>query len=162
MTTLESCRFRHQSTIRSDAKSGLQKVFTGKIRSKIRMGSLYRMLTLANALPHLAIFVGCGCSQALYSVEPLDGRLKRYHSADDHQRRIFRDAVQRSGLGRRITPHDVRRAAATHLHLSGLPLKRLQAILGHNSLEVTQLYILEDESEINGAHSPFDQLIGVE
>jgi hypothetical protein len=30
--------------------------------------------------------------------------------------------------------------------------------LGHNSLEVTQLYILEDESEINGSHSPFDLL----
>jgi integrase len=62
----------------------------------------------------------------------------------------------------RITPHDIRRAAATHLHLSGMPLKRLQAILGHNSLEMTQLYILEDEAQINGSHSPFDQLIDVE
>ena len=68
----------------------------------------------------------------------------------DHQRRMFRDAVQRSGVRRRINPHDFRRAAATHLHLSGMPLKRLQAILGHNSLEMTQLYILEDEAQING------------
>ena len=30
-----------------------------------------------------------------------------------------------------------------------MPLARLQAILGHNSLEVTQLYILEDEAQIN-------------
>ena len=43
-----------------------------------------------------------------------------------------------------------------------MPLKRLQAILGHNSLEMTQLYILEDEAQINGSHSPFDQLIDVE
>ncbi|MCA9194134.1 MAG: tyrosine-type recombinase/integrase [Planctomycetales bacterium] len=52
-------------------------------------------------------------------------------------RRIFRDAVRRSGVRRRITPHDVRRAAARHLHLSGMPIKRLQAILGHNSINTT-------------------------
>ena len=32
----------------------------------------------------------------------------------------------------------------------------------HNSLEVTQLYILEDETEINGSHSPFDLLNGID
>jgi len=92
------------------------------------------------------------------SRDPSDGRLKRYHRDDDHLRRIFRDAVKRPGIRRRITPHDIRRNAATHLHLAGMPLKRLQDILGHNSLEVTQLYILEDEAEISGAHSPFDLL----
>ena len=33
------------------------------------------------------------------------------------------------------------RAAATHLHLAGMLLKRLQDILGHNSLVVTPLYV---------------------
>jgi site-specific recombinase XerD len=99
---------------------------------------------------------------ATLSRDPADGRLKRYHCDDDNQRRIFRDAVQRSGVRRRITPHDIRRAAATHLHLSGMPLRRLQAILGHNSLEMTQLYILEDEAQINGSHSPFDLLNGLQ
>ena len=96
------------------------------------------------------------------SRNPTDGRLKRYHRDDDHLRRIFRDAVRRSGARRRITPHDIRRAAATHLHLAGMPLKRLQNILGHNSLEVTQLYLLEDEAEINGSHSKFDLLNGID
>jgi hypothetical protein len=43
-----------------------------------------------------------------------------------------------------------------------MPLKRLQAILGCNSLEMTQLYILEDVSQIDGSYSTFDQLIDVE
>jgi hypothetical protein len=43
-----------------------------------------------------------------------------------------------------------------------MPLKRLQATLGHNSLKITQLYILEDEAQINGSHSPFDQLDGLQ
>lgn len=41
----------------------------------------------------------------------------------------------------RIMPHDIRRAATTYLHLSGMPVKRLQSILGRNTLEVAQLYI---------------------
>ncbi len=41
----------------------------------------------------------------------------------------------------RITPHDILLAAATHLHLSGMPVKRLQTILERNTLEVAQLYI---------------------
>lgn len=52
-----------------------------------------------------------------------------------HQRRIFLDAGRRSGAQRRIAPRYIRRAAAAHLHLSGMPLKRLQDILGHNSME---------------------------
>jgi len=43
-----------------------------------------------------------------------------------------------------------------------MPLRRLQAILGHNSIEMTQLYILEDEAQINGSHSPIDLLNGLQ
>jgi len=42
-----------------------------------------------------------------------------------------------------------------------MPLKRLQAILGYITLEMTLHYILEDEAQINGSHSPFDQLVDV-
>ena len=35
-----------------------------------------------------------------------------------------------------------------------------KTFLGTN--EVTQLYILEDETEINGSHSPFDLLNGID
>ena len=41
-------------------------------------------------------------------------------------------------------------------------LKRLQDILAHDSLEVTQLYILADEAEINGSDGPFDLLSEVD
>jgi hypothetical protein len=37
-----------------------------------------------------------------------------------------------------------------------MPLKRPQDIRGHNSVEVTQLYIWEDEAGTNGSDSPFE------
>jgi integrase len=77
---------------------------------------------------------------------------------NDYLRRIFLDAVKRSSVRRRITPHDIGRAAATHLHLSGTPLERLQYILGHCSMELTRLHILEYEIEINGSHSFVDMV----
>ncbi len=33
--------------------------------------------------------------------------------------------------------------------------------LGHDPLDMTQLYILKDESQINESHRPFDQLRGL-
>ena len=62
------------------------------------------------------------------------------------------DAIKRSGISRRITPHDIHRTAATHLHLSGMQHKHLQDILGYNSLYITRLYILDDEIEIYRSH----------
>jgi len=60
-----------------------------------------------------------------------DRRLKRFDRDKDPLRRIFREAVERSGVMRRFTLHDIQRAAATHLHLDAMPLKRLRrAFLG--------------------------------
>jgi len=58
-----------------------------------------------------------------------------------------------------MTPHDLRRVAATHLHLDGMPLTKLQGILGHNSIEQTRDYIMDGESNLNGSDSPFDKLM---
>ncbi|QEG02178.1 hypothetical protein Mal15_62630 [Stieleria maiorica] len=41
-----------------------------------------------------------------------------------------------------------------------MPLKRLQDIPTHNALAVTQLNILEDETAINGSHSPLEPVMG--
>lgn len=45
-----------------------------------------------------------------------------------------------SGLGH-ISPHDLRRTLATNLAESGMPLEKIQQILGHESILTTQNYI---------------------
>ncbi len=73
--------------------------------------------------------------------------------------KVFKQAISKAGIDRRITPHDLRRTAATRMHFEmNMPLARLQVILGHNSLDQTREYILEDEIKVSGSMSPFDAL----
>jgi integrase len=93
------------------------------------------------------------------SRDPQTGFFGRWHMDADHSRKVFKQAIAKAGIDRRITPHDLRRTAATRMHFEmGMPLVRLQVILGHNSLDQTREYILEDEININGSMSPFDAL----
>jgi len=47
---------------------------------------------------------------------------------------------QRAGLRRKATPHDLRRAYATHLHEQGVSLRAIQVLLGHERPETTTRY----------------------
>jgi integrase len=93
------------------------------------------------------------------SRDPDDNRLKRFHLDKGNIRRRFAAAIRAAGITRRMTPHDLRRVAATHLHLDGMPLTKLQGILGHNSIEQTRDYIMDGESNLTGSDSPFDKLM---
>lgn len=98
------------------------------------------------------------CSDTI-SRDPQTGFLGRWHIDADHARKVFKQGLVKAGIDRRITPHDLRRTAATRMHFEmGMPLVRLQTILGHKSLDQTREYILEDEIKINGSMSPFDAL----
>jgi integrase len=93
------------------------------------------------------------------SRDPQTGFFGRFHIDADNARKVFKSSLAKAGIDRRITPHDLRRTAATRMHFEmGMPLVRLQVILGHNSLDQTREYILEDEIKINGSMSPFDAL----
>lgn len=50
------------------------------------------------------------------------------------------DIARKSGLGRKVTPHEIRHSAATHLLERGLNLRVLQEALGHKSITTTQRY----------------------
>jgi integrase len=93
------------------------------------------------------------------SRDPMTKFFGRNHMHPDHCRKVFRTSLKKAGIDRRIKPHDIRRTAATRMHFEmNMPLVRLQYILGHTSLEQTRQYILEDEIQINGSMSPFDDL----
>ena len=53
---------------------------------------------------------------------------------------IFKNLTIQSNIARRMSPHSMRHSFATHLLNNGCDLRSLQEMLGHSSLQSTQVY----------------------
>jgi site-specific recombinase XerD len=54
---------------------------------------------------------------------------------------VVKNAAAKAGIKKNVTPHTLRHSFATHMLDKGINLKRLQMILGHNSLKTTSIYL---------------------
>lgn len=55
--------------------------------------------------------------------------------------KIVKNAASRAGIKKDIYPHILRHSFATHMLEKGVNLKRLQIMLGHNSMKTTSIYL---------------------
>lgn len=62
------------------------------------------------------------------------------YSAASFQK-IVKDAAQKAGIKKNISPHILRHSFATHMLEKGINLKHLQIILGHSAMKTTSIYL---------------------
>lgn len=68
----------------------------------------------------------------------------RWHTTDEAISKQMRASIKAAGITKRVTPHTLRHAFATHAMQAGNDIKTVQDLLGHESLETTMIYLHGD------------------
>lgn len=59
----------------------------------------------------------------------------------DRIQRMIKEYAKKAGISERITPHVLRHTFATEMYHQKVPLTAIQAMMGHNSIDETTIYI---------------------
>jgi len=116
---------------------------------------------------------GKGSKDRLFAIsETLSGDLKAYLEKREHEyifsktkplttrniQKIIKLTSQRAGISKKVTPHTLRHSFATHLLEQGNDIRIIQAMLGHASLNTTQVYTHVSSEQIKKVNNPLDGL----
>jgi integron integrase len=92
------------------------------------------------------------------STDPRSGARRRHHVMDGAYQTAVRNAAEKLGMAKRVTPHVLRHSFATHLLAAGHDIRTLQEVLGHAQVETTMIYTHVLNKPGVSVTSPFDQL----
>ena len=72
--------------------------------------------------------------------------------------KVIREAGYKAGINIKVTTHMLRHSFATHLLEDGTDLRKIQNLLGHNSLKTTEIYTHVATNFQLGVKNPLDSL----
>lgn len=91
-------------------------------------------------------------------LDPRSGVRRRHHVHDNTVGLAVRTAKLAAGINKQVSCHTLRHSFATHLVEDGVDLRSIQELLGHNSVETTEIYTHVAMPASRRVHSPLDTL----
>lgn len=71
---------------------------------------------------------------------------------------VFKDALNKAKINKRVGIHSLRHSYATHLLENGTDISYIQKLLGHNDIKTTLIYAHVSKRDIKKVRSPLDDL----
>ncbi len=100
------------------------------------------------------LFPSANFSEDVYQA----GLIRRWHIQESTIQRTLRTAGRSAMIKKNVYPHILRHSFATHSLQNGTDIRTLQMILGHSSVETTQIYLHIADLTVSKTPSPLDSL----
>jgi len=73
-------------------------------------------------------------------------------------RNVLKQSAKKAGIRKHVTPHMLRHSYATHVLESGIDIRYIQTILGHNSIKTTEIYTHVSRKNVLAVKSPITEM----
>lgn len=95
---------------------------------------------------------------AKLATDPVTKIIRRHHVHEDSMVKALKRASYQAAIRKRVTMHVLRHSFATHLLMAGVPINIVSELLGHESIETTQIYCHVLPQQVTASPSPLDLL----